>query len=87
MLETPSSSLGQWLHFNDILVDEFTIGDTALEAECSYKAKPGVLGLAFLELMVGLQSEVLVSYMYVQLCSPRANCMFIVHNLPFLHPV
>ena len=49
----------------------------------SYKAKSSGLELAFLELMVSLQSEVLVSYMYVQLCSPRANCMCIV----FLHPV
>ena len=43
-LETPSSSEGRWLRFSDILVDEFTMGDTALEAECfggSYKAKSG----------------------------------------------
>ena len=33
---------GKWLRFNDNLVDEFTVSETSLEAECfggSYKAK------------------------------------------------
>ena len=35
--------LGRWLRFNDTLVDEFVLHDSALEAECfggSYKPKP-----------------------------------------------
>ena len=37
-----SNSSGQWLRFNDVLVDEFSMNDVALEAECfggTYKAK------------------------------------------------
>ena len=33
---------GRWLRFNDIIVDEFVMSDSALEAECfggSYKPK------------------------------------------------
>lgn len=36
------ASSGKWLRFNDNLVDEFTMSDSSLEAECfggSYKAK------------------------------------------------
>ena len=35
-------SSGKWLRFNDNLVDEFTMSELSLEAECfggSYKAK------------------------------------------------
>ena len=41
--EVLESNSGQWLRFNDILVDEFAMNDPAMEAECfggSYKAKP-----------------------------------------------
>ena len=33
---------GHWLRFNDVLVDEFSLNDVAVEAECfggTYKAK------------------------------------------------
>ena len=36
------TQLGRWLRFNDTLVDEFVLNDSALEAECfggSYKPK------------------------------------------------
>ena len=36
------TSPGKWLRFNDNLVDEFTMSEPSLEAECfggSYKAK------------------------------------------------
>lgn len=37
-----SGTTGQWLRFNDVLVDEFSLSDIAVEAECfggTYKAK------------------------------------------------
>ena len=37
-----SNSSDQWLRFNDVLVDEFTMNDVAVEAECfggTYKTK------------------------------------------------
>ena len=40
--EIIDASSGKWLRFNDNLVDEFTMSETSLEAECfggSYKAK------------------------------------------------
>ena len=40
-LSSPPS--GRWLRFNDTKVEEFTMSNAALEAECfggSYKAKP-----------------------------------------------
>ena len=44
---------GQWLRFNDVLVDEFNMTNQTLEAECfggTYKPKP---------------SESQVTYMYI----------------------
>ena len=40
--EIIDTSSGKWLRFNDNLVDEFTMSEASLEAECfggSYKAK------------------------------------------------
>ena len=40
--EVVGASSGKWLRFNDNLVDEFTMSEASLEAECfggSYKAK------------------------------------------------
>ena len=40
--EVVAASSGKWLRFNDNLVDEFTMSEASLEAECfggSYKAK------------------------------------------------
>ncbi len=40
--EVVSNVSGHWLRFNDVLVDEFSLNDVAIEAECfggTYKAK------------------------------------------------
>ena len=44
--EVPSSVMssdGSWLRFNDVVVDEFSLNNVSVEAECfggTYKAKP-----------------------------------------------